>query len=94
MLELLDQGITCLPVHDSFIVPRHQGQALVQAMNKAFEEVMGVNSAKLKPPGKYRSDFQMKFLPNGELDREALFKMHEEAIHNWFVSSRLQALQK
>jgi hypothetical protein len=94
MLELLDQGITCLPVHDSFIVPRHQGQALVQAMNKAFEEVMGVNAAKIKPPEKYRSDFPMKFLPNGELDREALFKMHEEAIHNWFVSSRLQTLQK
>lgn len=94
MLDLLDKGITCLPVHDSFIVPRHQGQELADAMNKAFAAVMGVNLAKLKPPSKYKSDFHMTFLPNGELDRQAMFKLHEEAIHNHFVRSRLQAISR
>lgn len=92
MLELLGKGITCLPVHDSFIVPRHQGQELKDAMNKAFASVMGVNLAKLKQPSQYKSDFQMTFMPNGELDRQAMFKMHEEAIHNHFVRSRLNAI--
>ena len=92
MLDLLDKGITCLPVHDSFVVPRHQGQELKDAMNKAFASVMGVNLAKLKPPSNYKSDFQMTFLPNGELDRQAMFKMHEEAIHNHFVRSRSLAI--
>ena len=90
MLELLGKGITCLPVHDSFVVPRHQGQELTVAMNNAFASITGANVAKLKPPSNYKSDFQMTFLPNGELDREAMFKMHEEAIHNHFVRSRLQ----
>ena len=94
MLALLDKGITCLPVHDSFIVPRHQGKELKDAMNKAFAIVMGVNLAKLKPPSKYKSDFQMTFLPNGELDREAMIKMHEEAVHNHFVRSRLQVISR
>lgn len=94
MLDLLDKGITCLPVHDSFVVPRHQGQELANAMNKAFAAVMGVNLAKLKPPSKYKSDFHMTFLPNGELDRHAMFKLHEEAIHNHFVRSRLQAISR
>ena len=92
MLELLGKGITCLPVHDSFVVPRHRGQELTNAMNKAFTSITGANMAKLKPPSNYKSDFQMTFLPNGELDREAMFKMHEEAIHNHFVRSRLQAI--
>ena len=94
MLELLGKGITCLPVHDSFVVPRHLGQELTDAMNKAFANVTGANLAKLKPPSKYKSDFQMTFLPNGELDRQAMFKMHEEAIHNHFVRSRLQAISR
>jgi len=94
MLELLGKGITCLPVHDSFVVPRHQGQELTVAMNKAFASITGANMAKLKPPSNYKSDFQMTFLPNGELDREAMFKMHEEAIHNHFVRSRLQATSR
>jgi len=94
MLELLGKGITCLPVHDSFVVPRHQGQELTDAMNKAFASITGAKMAKLKPPSNYKSDFQMTFLPNGELDREAMFKMHEEAIHNHFVRSRLQAISR
>ncbi len=93
MLSLLDKGITCLPVHDSFIVPRIEGKALHEAMGKAFEEVMAGNVAKLKPPSNFKSDFQMTFLPNGELDRGAMFRMHGEAIHNHFVNSRRSRLQ-
>ena len=93
MLGLLDKGISCLPVHDSFIVPRHQGKELHDTMGKAFEEIMAGNVAKLKPPSNYNSDFRMTFLPNGELDREALHIMHEQAIHNQFVNSRRSRLQ-
>jgi hypothetical protein len=63
-------------------------------MNKAFARVTGINLAKLKPPSNYKSDCQMTFLANGELDREAMFKMYDEAIHNHFVQSRLQAISR
>jgi hypothetical protein len=92
MLDLLKQGVTCLPVHDSFIVPRHQGELLHAAMLKAFTAVMKGNVAKLKPPSNYKSDFLMTFLPNGELDRDAMFRMHADAVHNHFLQSRFQAL--
>lgn len=38
MLILMDQGIPCLPVHDSFIVPRSKQQQLEMAMTTAFKE--------------------------------------------------------
>jgi hypothetical protein len=94
MLMLLDKEITCLPVHDSFIVPRHLGKELWDAMNTAFGDVMGGSLAKLKPPSNYKSDFKVPFLPNGELDRETMFKMHEDAFHNHFVNSRFKVLSR
>jgi len=41
MLELLDLGETCLPIHDSFIVRRGVEQELEQAMMSAYSSVMG-----------------------------------------------------
>ena len=77
-----------MPVHDSFIVPSHQWRELKDAMDKAFSEIISGSVAKLKPPTKFESDFRMEFLPNGELDRDALYKMHGEALHNKYVQSR------
>ena len=57
-------------------------------MDKAFSEIISGSVAKLKPPTKFESDFRMEFLPNGELDRDALYKMHGEALHNKYVQSR------
>lgn len=91
MLSLLEQGITCLPVHDSFIVPAHQWKELQAAMDAAFAEVAFGQVAKRKEPTKFSSDFRMTFLPNGELDRQALFDMHDSAIHNKYVQSRIAA---
>jgi hypothetical protein len=88
MLSLLEQGITCLPVHDSFIVPAHQWKELQAAMDAAFAEEMFGHVAKRKKPTQFSSDFYMTFLPNGELDRQAMFEMHDSAIHNKYVQSR------
>lgn len=43
LLDLCSQGITALPVHDSFIVKRKEGyaEAVIEAMKKAYREVMG-----------------------------------------------------
>jgi hypothetical protein len=90
MLSLFDHGITCLPVHDSFIVPAHQWSELQTAMDVAFAEVMPGQVAKRKKPTKFSSDFRMTFLPNGELDQQALFEMHDSAIHNKYVHSRTE----
>jgi hypothetical protein len=88
MLKLIEKKITCLPVHDSFIVSSDQWRELKDAMDKAFSEVISGNVAKLKPPTMFESDFRMEFLQNGELDRDALYKMHGEALHNKYVHSR------
>jgi hypothetical protein len=93
MLNLLAQGITCLPVHDSFIVPAHQSKELQTAMDEAFAEEMFGHVAKRKKPTKFRSDFHMTFLPNGELDRQAMFEMHDNAIHNKYVQSRRASME-
>lgn len=93
MLRLLEQGITCLPVHDSFIVPSHHWKELQASMDAAFAEVMFGQVAKRKKPTKFSSDFRMPFLPNGELDRQALFEMHDSAIHNKYVQSRRATME-
>lgn len=93
MLRLLEQGITCLPVHDSFIVPAHQWKELQAAMDAAFAEEMFGHVAKRKEPTRFATDFKMSFLPNGEVDRQALFEMHDSAIHNKYVQSRRAALE-
>jgi hypothetical protein len=42
----LEQGITCLPVQDSFIVPAHHWKELQASMDAAFAEVMSGQVAK------------------------------------------------
>lgn len=36
LMDMMDKGIPCLPMHDSFIVPVSRGAELVQAMEQAF----------------------------------------------------------
>ena len=87
MLGLLARGITCLPMHDSFIVQRQYGKELHEGMTQAFGQAFLGQVAKIKPPTGYKSDFRMSFLANGELDHDALFKMHEQALHNKYLQS-------
>ena len=49
MLKMLDQQYTALPIHDSFIVRAGAEKVLINAMNEAFDEVVGTeNMAKVK----------------------------------------------
>jgi hypothetical protein len=40
LLSLADQGVCCLPVHDSFIVPRSHEHQLRAAMTQAYHDVL------------------------------------------------------
>ncbi|MBT6362271.1 MAG: hypothetical protein HOJ67_08725, partial [Rhodospirillaceae bacterium] len=44
MLKLLDEQITALPIHDSFIVRRGAEKILKEVMNETFEEILGVKA--------------------------------------------------
>jgi hypothetical protein len=44
MIKLLDQGVTALPIHDSFIVRRGAERLLDEAMKNAFKEVVGIDA--------------------------------------------------
>jgi hypothetical protein len=87
MLKLLEQNITCLPVHDSFIVARHFGNELIAAMREAFSSLLPGYSAKLKEPTDFDTDFRLIF-KGDRVDMPAMFAMFAEAHHERFVNSR------
>lgn len=39
--DMMEQGVVCLPVHDSFIVRTHNHKKLYKAMNEAFVKITG-----------------------------------------------------
>jgi hypothetical protein len=96
MLALLERDITCLPMHDSSIVQSTERNQLVDVMNKAYKDRFGVeidlkstflfdNDASGKR--KHSVELPIPFDEHGEVDKEALFKMHRESIHNHYCSS-------
>jgi len=91
MLDLLRQGIPCLPVHDSFLVPRHLGAELIRSMNLAFSSVTGHNP-KLKAMEPFNTDFRIPFTSGGDVDKGALHEMFQGSIHDRFVNGRLMRI--
>jgi hypothetical protein len=87
MLKLLEQDITCLPVHDSFIVARQFGNELIAAMREAFSSLLPGYDAKLKEPSDFDTDFRLIF-KDDKVDMPAVFAMFAEAHHEHFVNSR------
>jgi hypothetical protein len=90
MMVLKEQDIPCLPVHDSFIVPRHQASELIKAMRHAFRALTGHDPA-LKDVEDYSTDFRIPFNAQGEVDLAALHAEHSSSIHNLFNQSRWQS---
>jgi hypothetical protein len=90
MLTLLEKNIVCLPIHDSFICQIHHAEALYESMMKSYEEVFN-DQPKIKQGIRYKSDFHVIFLDNGEVDRQATMEQHTKSIHNTFFQSWVQA---
>ena len=92
MLRLMDKGIICLPVHDSFICSyiKDKAEELINEMKAVYMEELGADP-KLKGFEKYKTDFRMIFRTNGELDWEKTIRLHENSIHNKYVQSWRQA---
>lgn len=92
MLDLMNQDIPCLPVHDSFIVPRHQTSNLRQAMQTAFKDIMGTHPV-LKDTEPFDTDFRLIF-KGDQVDLQALHQLHQDSWHNKYVLSRHTAMQE
>lgn len=90
MLKLLVMDITCLPVHDSFVVPRHQTKELISAMDEAFAEELSGSTAKLKQPAGFKSDFRLAF-KGEEVDLAAIMAVSRASEHDRYVQSRYEA---
>jgi hypothetical protein len=58
MLRLLKQGISSLPVHDSFIVRHEHEGALEMTMRRAFREVVGVEPQRIDRSQTELKDFE------------------------------------
>jgi len=90
MLILMEKDIVCLPIHDSFICEIRFAKDLHEAMQQAHMEILNA-SPKIKKGVRYKSDFQIQFQPNGEVDKEATWKQHDDSIHNKFLASWREA---
>jgi len=96
LLLLLKQDIACLPVHDSFIVQATERASVIAAMSQAYKERFGVE-IDLKSTflfdkdeteeRKHSVEFPIPFDSLGNVDQQALFRMHEESIHNQYCNS-------
>jgi hypothetical protein len=96
MLLLLEQDITCLPMHDSFIVQATERSKVIAAMNQAYKERFGV-AIDLKSTflfdgdeegrRKHSVEFPIPFDATGNVDHQTLFRMHDESIHNQYCNS-------
>jgi len=107
MLALFEQGIACLPMHDSFIVQFTEHNRLMKAMKKAYKDRFGVDigtkstfqfDKDASGKHKYSVEMPLPFDERGNVDQEALFKMQRESIHgkyyySWRVSRQLQAMK-
>jgi hypothetical protein len=86
MLKLLKQNIVCLPIHDSFIVQARFEKQLIEAMNKAFKEVLK-DKPKMSETIQFQMDFKVEFKKEGGIDRKELIRMHEGAVANKYYIS-------
>jgi len=86
MLSMLKKNIVCLPIHDSFICCIHNAKDLHQAMITAYKDILNT-IPKIKQGARYKSDFQICFKPNGEVDREKTINQHQDSIHNDYFKS-------
>ena len=86
MIILMEKDIVCLPIHDSFICEIRYAKDLHEAMQQAYTEILNT-SPKIKKGSRYKSDFQLQFKPDGDLDKEATWKQHDNSIHNKFITS-------
>lgn len=91
MLGLIAQGICCLPIHDSFIVPRHQAGNLVQSMRDAYLRHTG-DAPALKQLEPFATDFRPQFNDAGDIDLASIYLEHEAAVHNIYCATRRQAM--
>jgi hypothetical protein len=57
MLDMYERDVAVLPIHDSFIVRRGFGRELIEAMNKYFEEIVGVTTKIDTDFGAYRDGY-------------------------------------
>ena len=91
MLRLMEIGIVCPPVHDSFICSRLAVEVdeMIKLMKEVYIEELG-DHAKLKFPTNNRihTDFLLPFINDtDEIDKQKLYQMHDVALCNKYVQS-------
>jgi len=93
MLILMKQDVPCLPIHDSFIVPRDKAAQLRQAMQVAFADIMGAQ-ATLKDVEPFDTDFRVMFTGDKDTDFHKIQQLFHGSKHSQYVGSRHTAIQE
>lgn len=96
LMDLLNQGVVCLPIHDSFIVQSVERAKLEKAMARAYKDRFG-SAVDMKATfqfdvdsgGKRKYDVQnlLPFDANGKVDHSAMFAMYADSIHAKYIQS-------
>jgi hypothetical protein len=86
MLKMMDKGIVCLPVHDSFISQREHLEELREVMEKTYEEVLGVMPL-MKDSEESQTDFEPVFYPSGQPDFTYQRNRARDDIHTDYLST-------
>jgi hypothetical protein len=93
MTKLMNQGILCLPVHDSFICQEHHLSELELAMREAYEAVLG-SIPQLKEPEQFKTDFEPVYYPSGQLVLTYMKNQSQDSQHDDFLSTFWKFQQK
>jgi len=96
LLSLMEKGVVCLPIHDSFIVQKNHAEKLRQAMVNAYLEVAG-RPIGFKEKTLFDNDssgqriiapeFTVQFDAAGQPDLPATWKQLDDAWHSDMIRS-------
>lgn len=86
MLELLDQSIISLPVHDSFIVAAAYEHQLKETMDRAYARFVG-GVARFKESERFIDTFSPAFYPSGQIDLTYDKNLHRSSPYHRYVDS-------
>ena len=86
MINLMEKGIVCLPIHDSFICPEYQVGELITTMNQCYRECLGAEP-RLKDPEPFQTDFEPVLYPSGELNLTYMKNQAKKSKSQQFLNS-------
>lgn len=89
MVEMMNRGRVCLPVHDSFICQEEYEEELRQLMHDSYLEIIE-DIPKIKESERAKVDFEQPLYPNGTIDLTYTKNYYKDHTQTEFLSTFLE----